>query len=469
VSGDPAPSGAERRPFTAIAQAPVLPTAPDVVVLEGDCLDILATLPDAAIDAVVCDPPYGLEFGGCEWDAPWKYGFSAFGHDDGGGSRRPAPTFGSPRNPVCRRCRRHKRGADRCTCERPDFDEAEHRLRDMLAFAAWCEAWAAGCLRVLKPGGHLLAFGGARTHHWLAAGIEAAGFEIRDCIAWMKFGGFPKSTDLGKQFDRRAGARRRVLGLRRVHDLRGGRWADVVGLRGRHGTYAVTAPATDEARRWTGWAAGLKPVWEPVIVARRPPDGPLVDNVARHGTGALNADGCRIPWSAGEQGAYFGGRNITARKGERVYAGGFNPDYRTARHPLGRFPGNAVTAEPDAFWSPYTLVAPPEVCRRLGYGGERDLFNDHPTVKPVPIMRWLCRLVTPPGGRVLDPFAGSGSTGVACVAEGFAAVLVERDPHYAAIARRRVAQDLGQPDHASPPSGRAVPLSLFAMPTGAPP
>ena len=167
--------------------------------LHGDCLEVLATLPDGCADAVVTDPPYGLEFGGREWDAPWKYGFATFGLKDGR-ARRAAPTFGGSRNPVCRRCRRQKRGAQRCVCEAPDFDEAEHRLRDMLRFAAWCEAWAAECLRVLKPGGHLLAFGGSRTHHWLVAGIESAGFEIRDCIAWLKFGGFPKSTDLGKHF-----------------------------------------------------------------------------------------------------------------------------------------------------------------------------------------------------------------------------------------------------------------------------
>ena len=404
--------------------------------LHGDCLEVLATLPDGCADAVVTDPPYGLEFGGREWDAPWKYGFATFGLKDGR-ARRAAPTFGGSRNPVCRRCRRQKRGAQRCVCEAPDFDEAEHRLRDMLRFAAWCEAWAAECLRVLKPGGHLLAFGGSRTHHWLVAGIESAGFEIRDCIAWLKFGGFPKSTDLGKHFDRRAGAERPVLAQRRSADIRGGNYLKHPGEEPRYRQWAETEPVTEEARRWTGWGNAAKPMWEPVVVARKPLRGSLIDNVARYGTGALNVDGCRVRWSAGGHAA-FGGRNVGGRSGGETYVGEWGRERPSARHPLGRYPANAATLEPDAYWSPYCLVSPPEVSRKIGYG-DRQPYCDHPTVKPVPLMRWLCRLVTPPGGLVFDPFAGSGSTGVAAAAEGFAAVLIERDPHFVDVARRRVA------------------------------
>jgi DNA modification methylase len=435
---------------------------PAVEVLEGDCLAVLPSLPPASIDAVVTDPPYLLGFRGDAWDtAPWVSSCTAaFGLRDGA-HRTPGAVLGETRNPVCRRCHKHKRGADRCACPEPDFDEAEHRLANMLRFAAWCERWGAECLRVLKPGGHLLAFGGSRTHHWLAAGIEVAGFEIRDCVAWLKFAGMPKSTDLGKHFDRRAGAERAVVGVRCVPNLRGGGYLRRPGDAQRDGEYAITASATDEARRWTGWGNGLKPAWEPVVVARKPPDGSLVDNVARYGVGALHVDACRVPWSAGEAGTTFGGRNVLGRPGGRVYEGGYDPDYRTQHHPLGRFPANAVTAEPGAFWSPYTLVAPPEVCRKAGHG-DRDPFDDHPTRKPVPLMRWLCRLVTPPGGRVLDPFAGSGSTGVACVVEGFGAVLIERDPHYADVARRRVeAAQAGAAPAARAPH-RPIPLSLFA-------
>jgi site-specific DNA-methyltransferase (adenine-specific) len=399
--------------------------APAIRVLEGDCLSILPTLPDASYDAVVCDPPYLLRFRGEGWDtAPWSASAkSTFAWGDGA---HPNP-----------------------------------RIADMVRFSAWCEAWAAECLRVLKPGGHLLAFGGARTHHWLAVGVESAGFEIRDCIAWLKFGGFPKSTDLGKHFDRRAGAARPVLGVRRLQNIRGGGYLQRPGVARRDAEYADTAPVTELAQRWDGWGSGLKPMAEPVIVARKPLDGNLIDNAARHGTGALNIGGCRIPWD-GACGGHFGGRNTGGRPGGRTYAGTYDRDHRTVRHPRGRFPGNAITLEPDAFWSPYTLVSPPEVSRKIGYG-DREPYSDHPTQKPVPLMRWLCRLVTPPGGRVLDPFAGSGSTGVASLAEGFDAVLIEIDPHYAAIARRRVAEAQGAPPPGEERARGPRQVSLFEV------
>lgn len=420
------------------------PAAP-VRVINGDSLTVLPTLPTASFDAVITDPPYLLRFRGEDWDtAPWASSCTAaFGLQDGA-HRNPGAVLGTTRNPVCRRCHKHKRGTDCCACQEPDFDEAEHRIADMMRFAAWCEVWAAECLRVLKPGGHLLAFGGARTHHWLAVGIESAGFEVRDCIAWLKFGGFPKSTDLGKQFDRRAGAVRPVLSQHRVADIRGGNYLKSPGEPTRTTIHAVTAPVTAEAKHWTGWGSGIKPVWEPIIVARKPMGGNLIDNVAQHRTGAVNIDGCRIPWASGGGGGSFGGRNIGGRPGGSTYNGAYNQEYRTARDEGGRFPGNAITLEADAFWAPYTLVTPPGVSRKMGYGA-RQSYSDHPTQKPVPLMRWLCRLVTPPGGTVLDPFGGSGSTGVAAVAEGFGAVLIEIDPHYAAIARRRVAEAQGAP------------------------
>lgn len=440
--------------------------APRVSVLQGDCLAVLPTLPAASFDAVVTDPPYLLNFRGDAWDAaPWATSaVSAFGHRDGS-PRAPGALLHNTRNPVCRRCHRHQRGADRCVCEGPDFDTAEHRLSDMLRFATWCEAWASECLRVLKPGGHLLCFGAPRTHHWMAVGIEAAGFEIRDCIAWLKFGGFPKSTDLGKRFDRRAGAERPVTRVRRLQNIKGGAYLGRPGHATRNAEYADTVPVTELARRWDGWRSGLKPVWEPIIVARKPPDGSLIDNAARYGTGALNIDGCRVPWATAAATAHFGGRNVAAVPGGQVYAGHYDPAYLTDKDPRGRFPGNAVTLEPDAFWSPYTLVSPPECSRKIGYG-DREPYNDHPTCKPVALMRWLCRLVTPPGGTVLDPFGGSGSTGVAAFAEGFGATLIEMEPHYCDIARRRLVDaaagvPLGKGDGGASDNGRPRQRSLF--------
>ena len=203
------------------------------------------------------------------------------------------------------------------------------------------------------------------------------------------------------------------------------------------------------------------------MLARKPLDGTLIDNAARHGTGALNIDGCRIPvaGAAGGRG-HFGGRNTGGRPGGKTYAGAYSPEYRTAADARGRYPGNAVTVEPDAFWSPYTLVSPPAVSRKLGHG-DREAYNDHPTQKTVPLMRWLCRLVTPPGGCVLDPFGGSGSTGVAALAEGFGAVLIEIDPHYAAIARRRVADALGRPVPEASATSAPRQVSLFEGPPAA--
>jgi DNA modification methylase len=156
-------------------------TDADVTLYHGDCLEVLAELPENSVDAVVTDPPYGLEFMGKEWDAPWKHGFAATGYNDA--QRMARPNFGSSRNPMCRACRKRQRGKDRCVCDSPDFDE---RPADSnLAFQLWCHQWAEQCLRVLKPGGHMLAFGGTRTWHRLACAIEDAGFEIRDSIAWL--------------------------------------------------------------------------------------------------------------------------------------------------------------------------------------------------------------------------------------------------------------------------------------------
>lgn len=158
-----------------------------ISIFQGDCLDVLASMPEASLDSCVTDPPYGLEFMGKEWDGPWKYGMSKFGFKDNK-FRNVAPGFQSSRNPMCKTCHRHKRGSkshQKCECASPKFDELEHRLRDMRAFQEWTETWAVEVLRVLKPGAHLLAFGGTRTHHRLMCAIEDAGFEIRDCVMWI--------------------------------------------------------------------------------------------------------------------------------------------------------------------------------------------------------------------------------------------------------------------------------------------
>jgi hypothetical protein len=168
---------------------------------------------------------------------------------------------------------------------------AKHR------FAAWCETWAREALRVLKPGGHLLAFGGTRTFHRLTCGIEDAGFEVRDCLSWLYGSGFPKSLDVSKAIDKAAGAEREV---QRVATRNGNAERRGKGSTARHtvtptaGSVPVTAPATDAAREWQGWGTALKPGWEPCVVARKPLAGTVAENVQAHGTGAINVDGCRI-------------------------------------------------------------------------------------------------------------------------------------------------------------------------------
>lgn len=291
--------------------------------------------------------------------------------------------------------------------------------------------WAEECLRVLKPGGHLLAFGGARTYHRLTVAVEDAGFEIRDCLSWLYGSGFPKS-----------------------HNLKGD---------------------------WEGFGTALKPSWEPIIMARKPLEGTVAANVLGHGTGALNIDGCRV--GAPEDKRAAGTRSYKAGR----LAGGLNGEGVLQQAPhdgLGRWPANTVLDEDaaailDAQSGVQTSRASNRGLRYSGrHGGltqgeaelkpgtdgmrghsdtggasrffyiakasrrERDAGlddrNPHPTVKPISLMRWLVRMVTPPEGTVLDPFTGSGTTGCAAALEGFEFIGIEREAEYAAIAESRI-------------------------------
>ncbi|MCA3736043.1 MAG: site-specific DNA-methyltransferase [Phenylobacterium sp.] len=342
----------------------------------GDCLDALRQLPDASVDAVVTDPPYGLSFMGKKWDY------------------------------------------------------------DVPSVEVWAE-----CLRVLKPGGHLLAFAGTRTQHRMAVRIEDAGFEIRDMIAWVYGSGFPKSLDVSKAIDRAAGAEREFMPVgSSVKRLIPGAEQDKTGSwikdDGRIYQPGVSAPATDAARQWQGWGTALKPALEPITVARKPLSGTVATTVLEHGTGALNVDGCRVGTDGGCAGAGAG-----AGAGARVFGNGLNGSFAPTVPGLGRWPANLIhdgseevtglLGEAARFF--YTPKAD---------GTDRnegtDARNIHPTVKPTDLMQYLCRLVTPPGGTVLDPFMGSGSTGKAAQMEGFRFIGCERDPDYFAIAKARV-------------------------------
>jgi len=464
-----------------------------VTVYEGECLDVLRGMPDCSVDSVVTDPPYSYAFMGKNWDS----------HE-------------SPR-----------------------------------AFQAWCESWARECLRVLKPGGFLAAFGGTRTFHRLACGVEDAGFEVRDSIgygssllAWTYGSGFPKSLNVATAVDKLRDGRSTELSSDEsrfcawMRDHSGLTAADArrlftsdrfltgtvqilntataasprIGRRAMVPTAAAWAAALPEmntppewvnalvknppqppggtpgdewhpgagvgtagSNEWAGFGTALRPSWEPIVVARKPIRGTVASNVVTWGTGALNIDGCRV---AGER----------VRTTRTTALGVMNDDGWVPTpavfesHPAGRWPPNVVLDESAAAELDRQSGTGPS--HGLTWGGtnpnpmswgsdradaettagytdsggasrffpvfkyepkaptaERPKLPDgtaHPTVKPRDLCAWLARLFTPPGGLILDPFAGTGTTGEAAVMEGFRAVLIERDPKSVEMIRVRL-------------------------------
>lgn len=366
----------------------------------GDCLEVLKSLPECSVDAVVTDPPYGLSFMGKRWDY------------------------------------------------------------DVPSVEVWTE-----CLRVLKPGGYLLAFAGTRTQHRMAVRIEDAGFEIRDMIAWVYGSGFPKSLDVSKALDKAAGAERESIGPNQWADRGGLVQANTYGAPSRPD---ATAPATEASRQWQGWGTALKPALEPITVARKPLIGTVAANVLAHGTGAVNVDGCRV---GSEVRFNAAAANKAGGNSYNMSAVGM-PQDANGREAIGRWPANLihdgseevaeVFGDPARFF--YCAKASKKdrdegldgfekrlaasACARVSQlqGEESTCIsntknpraNVHPTVKPTDLMRYLCRLVTPPRGVVLDPFTGSGSTGKAAMLEGFRFIGIEREAEYVEIAKARV-------------------------------
>ncbi len=294
------------------------------------------------------------------------------------------------------------------------------------------------CLRVLKPGGHLLSFGGTRTYHRMACAIEDAGFEIRDQIQWIYGSGFPKSMDISKAIDKQAGAERKVIGKSSRH---GG------GIKGNGTSYElppdipyITAPATPEAQQWDCWGTALKPAHEPICVARKPlSEKNVALNVLKWGTGGLNICGCRVGTQLREN--QQAGFIRHGRTDEEVF---FGVDKNKSKETIivqGRFPANVIFDEEAG----RMLDEQHKGASRFFYCAkaskkERGESNTHPTVKPLALMRYLVRLITPPGGIVLDPFTGSGTTLIASKLEGFFYLGIEREQQYCEIARQRVSQ-----------------------------
>ena len=293
------------------------------------------------------------------------------------------------------------------------------------------EVWAE-CLRVLKHGGHLLAFAGTRTQHRMVVRIEDAGFEIRDMIAWVYGSGFPKSLDVSKAIDKAAGAEREVVG-----ETRKGAQTNSTGRYGAWGDgITPTAPATDAAKQWQGWGTALKPALEPITVARKPLVGTVAENVLQYGTGAINVDGGRVEASDQKQLEKNWNRNQSSSKDGVVnYVAQKDIDLRDYKS-TGRWPANFIHDGSEEATDLLKDSARFFYCAKASKADRGE--NHHPTVKPTDLMRYLCRLVTPPNGIVLDPFNGSGSTGCAAVLEGFQYIGIEREAEYIAISEKRI-------------------------------
>jgi DNA modification methylase len=412
----------------------------------GNCLDILKTFPDNSIDSCITDPPYGLAFMGKKWDY------------------------------------------------------------DVPSVDIWKEVF-----RVLKPGGHLLSFGGSRTYHRMVVNVEDAGFEIRDQIMWLYGSGFPKSHDVSKGIDKMKGADREVVGQRKHPTLDSSKIEEQANaahgenLWGRE--WPLTKPATDEAKQWKGWGTALKPAHEPIVLARKPFPKSVAENVLAHGTGALNIDGCRVGTTKDVPASISTTPNKLYGKGlggttQHTDQTGHNPN-------VGRWPADVIhdgsdevvdnfpdtdkinqrkeqfTNTPARSWKNTSTKGINRIdhpdnggsaarffyCAKTskkdrdegleafeeskwvqwqtqnGTSGEPSSLSEgrntayrniHPTVKPTDLMRYLCRLITPPNGTVLDPFMGSGSTGKAAGLEGFKFIGIELDKSYIQIAETRV-------------------------------
>lgn len=445
--------------------------------LKGDCREQLKLIPDESVDSIVTDPPYELGFMGKSWDAS--------------------------------------------------------------GIAYNVEVWRE-CLRVLKPGGHLLAFGGSRTYHRLACAVEDAGFEIRDQIMWVYGSGFPKSLDVGKAIDKMHGPEKqemiikvtswirdardmaglsntdidKAFGLNTMarhwtdvppegkqpsvptaeqwplllqllnvseppHDVRDAidRWLEIKGqpaptwaqreivgqktsgIANKEETNRytigasksvivdITAPATDDAKRWDGWGTALKPAHEPVVVARKPLAGTVAQNVLRYSTGAINIDGCRV----GDEGATSRSAQAAYPKKQDGKEDRESQPWRTGHdvvtlEGLGRWPANFIHDGSDEVLELFPETKPEASAARFFYcakasKAERnaglDTPSTHPTVKPIDLMRYLIRLVTPPNGTVLDPFAGSGTTLVAAIHEHMNPIGIELTEEYWPIIEAR--------------------------------
>jgi len=360
-------------------------------IIHGNCIEVLKRLDENSIDAIITDPPYELGFMGKSWD------------------------------------------------------------KSGIAFNT--EVWSE-CLRVLKPGGHMLAFGGSRTFHRIAVAIEDAGFELRDTLMWVYGSGFPKSLDVSKAIDKLLGkeAEREVICKHPNPSHSSSVVFDNSGSKLHADDVFITAPATPEAQMWEGWGTALKPAFEPIILARKPiSEKNIAENVLKWGTGGINIDDCRIPTTdnlggGALSGSFSGsdGWDRPWRHNEEVIKQKTKEAENKVKKAqnLGRWPANFIHDG-----SEEVLRLFPEdnsnsaarffYCAKAS-SKERGENNNHPTVKPLTLMQYLVRLVTPPNAIVLDPFAGSGSTLIAAMREGFKYIGIELNEEYIEIVEKRL-------------------------------
>jgi hypothetical protein len=401
------------------------------MILGGDCLEKLKELDSDSIDSLVTDPPAGISFMGKEWD-------------------------------------HHKGGRDE--------------------WIKWLTDVMRECYRVLKPGAHGLVWAIPRTSHWTATALENAGFEIRDVVTHLFGSGFPKSMDISKAIDKAAKAKREVVGYHKNPASSLGNDINMDGGKA-HDVVAITAPATESAKKWQGYGTALKPASEHWILIRKPiSEKTVAKNVLKYGTGGINIDGSRINLMPGEvthgSGAVIKSGATYSKEGEC----GFKTENErrgvaNLTSTKGRFPANLVLSHNDDCEDECTegcaVTMLDQQSGNLGSGGnktgckksellgwtgtdnvrikdtggasrffycakasksDRGLGNNHPTVKSTKLMSYLVRLITPQGGTVLDPFMGSGSTGVAAKKEGFGFIGIEREPEYLDIASKRIAE-----------------------------
>ncbi|WP_062114048.1 DNA-methyltransferase [Aureimonas sp. AU40] len=398
----------------------------------GDCLDRLRLIASGSVDAIVTDPPYALtsivnRFGK-EGAAPAQFG------TDGAFARASRGFMGK------------------------EWDTGER------AFSV--EFWQE-CYRVLKPGGHVVAFSGTRTYHHIAVAIEGAGFDIRDQLAWVYGTGFPKSHNVSKAIDKKLGAEPKVVSERKTgwKGTLGGKNA-LSGIGAAEDIRRETRAATPQAAEWEGWGTALKPAWEPIVLARKSLDGTVAENCLAHGTGALNVGACKV----GEESVRTQLQSLAAIHGNKLGA----PETKEARRGLetvlsearsGRFPANLLHDGSEEVVAAFPAVGEFSASRFF-YSAKADGDDrhglGHPTIKPVDVMRWCIRLVCRRGGTVLDPFAGTGTTGEAAYWEGCNAILVEREEEYQAMIAKRMSLVLAGPDEKK--RARTTPAAAEGLP-----